>query len=101
MKADSCMHNCFEVLGNELRFNILKSLKEKPKTVRELCKELKREQSAVSHALKTLRRCKFVDYKQKGKEREYCIKCSVFDKKRNQSLIEIGTRGQPEGRGRS
>jgi DNA-binding transcriptional ArsR family regulator len=73
MKVDSFEHtcglNCFEVLGNKLRVSIIKSLIKKPKTVQQLCKELGKEQSAVSHALAQLRKCNFVDTKEKEKRK--------------------------------
>jgi predicted transcriptional regulator len=40
---------CMEVLGNKLRVEILCLLMEKPRTVQEICKMLKREQSLISH----------------------------------------------------
>ncbi|MCX6801411.1 MAG: metalloregulator ArsR/SmtB family transcription factor [Candidatus Diapherotrites archaeon] len=92
MKVESfeqaCGLNCFEILGNKLRVSIIKSLIKKPKTVQKLCDELKREQSAVSHALAQLRECNFVDYKRKGKEKEYFLKSGIFTKKMNKPLFE-------------
>jgi len=49
------------------------SLKEKEKSVSELCDELKVEQSKVSHALSCLKGCKIVNSKQKGKQRIYSL----------------------------
>jgi DNA-binding transcriptional ArsR family regulator len=92
MKVDSFEHacgaNCLEVLGNKLRVSIIKSLAKKPKTVQKLCGELKKEQSAVSHALAQLRECNFVDYKRKGKEKEYFLKSGIFTEKMNKPLFE-------------
>lgn len=92
MKVNSfecaCGLNCFEVLGNKLRVSIIKSLVKKPKTVQKLCGELKKEQSAVSHALAQLRVCNFVDYKRKGKEKEYFLKSGIFTEKMDKTLFE-------------
>ena len=61
----------FSTLSNPLRIKIIESLKEKEKNVSELSKELKVEQSKISHALSTLRKCKIVECSPKGKERIY------------------------------
>ena len=74
-------HKCLNILGNELRLNIIASLQKKEMTVNDLCKNLDKEQSAVSHALQQLRHCSFVDYKKKGKERIYFLKSKIFEEK--------------------
>ena len=64
----------FTVLGNGQRVKILQYLNhEGPKSVSEICTKLKIEQSAVSHCMKQLLICHFVDVAQKGKERIYSI----------------------------
>ena len=73
-------HKCLGVLGNKLRCDIINSLRKEPKTVQKICKEIKAEQSIVSHALKDLRKCSFVNFKQKGKEREYYLSSDIFTK---------------------
>ncbi len=82
-------HKCLGVLGNKVRCEIIEALREKEKTVQELCKELKLEQSVVSHSLMDLRHCSFVDYKQKGKEREYYLSSDIFTKSKNKPLFEL------------
>ncbi len=82
-------HKCFNVLGNELRINIISTLREKPKTVNEICKKLNQEQSKISHSLKQLRQCNFVDYKKKGKERKYFLKSKILLEKSNKTLFEL------------
>ena len=67
-------HLCLETLGNELRVKILAALREKPKTVSELAKELTVEQSRLSHSLNALKKCNFVESQVQGKEREYKLK---------------------------
>jgi predicted transcriptional regulator len=81
-------HKCLNVLGNKLRINIIKLLKEKPRTVQELCDELNKEQSLVSHSLTQLKKCKFVDFEKFGKERKYFIKSKIFDQK-NKTIFEM------------
>jgi len=88
MKDSSYTHKCMNVLGNELRMNIIAALQKKEQTVQELVDKLDREQSAISHALQHLRECSFVDYKQKGKEREYYLKSKVFSQK-GKTMIEL------------
>ena len=85
---DTYPHKCLSVLGNEVRINIIAFLQEKPMTVNELCKKIGKEQSLVSHALKQLRHCNFVDFRKNGKEREYYLKSDIF-KKKNKPLFEL------------
>lgn len=66
-------HLCLETLGNELRVKILETLREKPKTVGQLAKELGVEQSRLSHSLAALKQCNFVESEVKGKERLYSL----------------------------
>jgi predicted transcriptional regulator len=81
-------HKCLNVLGNKLRINILASLKEKPKTVSELINELGIEQSKLSHSLQQLRKCNFVDFEKRGKERKYFLKSEILEKGQG-SLFEL------------
>jgi len=66
-------HIFFTNLANPLRIKIISSLKEKEKNVTELSKELKVEQSKISHALRLLRHCNIVEVKQVGKKRIYSL----------------------------
>ena len=79
---------CLSVLGNELRLNIIASLQTKELSVTDLCDQLGKEQSAVSHALQQLRHCSFVDYKKNGKERVYFLKSKIF-KEKNKPIFEL------------
>lgn len=64
----------FKAFSNETRFGIIKLLKESgPKNVNEMCRELKFEQSRVSHNLKSLVACGFVHCEWKGKNRVYSL----------------------------
>jgi DNA-binding transcriptional ArsR family regulator len=60
-------------LANPLRIKIIEALRIKGKNVTEISKELKVEQSKVSHALSSLRSCNIVEVKQKGKQRVYSL----------------------------
>jgi len=77
-----------EVLGNRLRVEIICLLQEKPRTVQEVCHVLGREQSLISHSLKQLRECNFVDYRKEGKKSVYYIKSEIFNKK-NKTIFEM------------
>jgi len=69
----STYHVFFSNLSNPLRIDIVSCLKEKDRSVSELVKELRVEQSKISHALASLRGCNIVSVKQKGKERIYSL----------------------------
>lgn len=66
-------HIFFTNLANPLKIQIISNLKKKEKNVTELSKELKVEQSKVSHALSSLKCCNIVQVKQKGKQRVYSL----------------------------
>jgi DNA-binding transcriptional ArsR family regulator len=64
----------FSVLGNKQRVRILQFLNQKgPDCVSSISEALKIEQSAVSHDMKRLLLCHFVEVKQEGKKRVYNI----------------------------
>lgn len=81
-------HKCLEILGNEVRINIIKLLIEKERTVQEISAKLNKEQSLISHSLKQLRECSFIDYKKKGKQNIYYLKSEIFRDK-NKTLFEM------------
>ncbi len=64
---------CFETLANSLRLRIIKLLTEEMLSVGEISKKLKAEQSRVSHSLRTLKDCGYVESKARGKERIYSL----------------------------
>lgn len=66
-------HVFFKNLANPLKVNIIAVLKEKESSVSEITKELKEEQSKVSHALASLNHCNIVQSRQKGKQRIYSL----------------------------
>jgi len=69
----STYHIFFTNLANPLRISIIQNLREKEKNVTALSKDLKVEQSKISHALSSLRCCNIVKVKQKGKQRVYYL----------------------------
>ncbi len=63
----------FEVIANKTRLAILDSLLENPKCVSDMCEELGEEQSKISHNLKKLLECHFVNLEKSGKKRIYSL----------------------------
>ncbi len=63
----------FKAFSNKTRFEIIKLLKKGSKSVTEICRELKFEQSRVSHNLKCLEACGFVSSKWNGKNKVYSL----------------------------
>ncbi|MEI7961011.1 MAG: metalloregulator ArsR/SmtB family transcription factor [archaeon] len=89
MKTEHAPHKCMEVLGNKLRAEIICLLQDKPQTVQDICTKLGREQSLVSHSLKQLRECSFVDYRKDGKTSIYYLKSDIFTKNKNKPIFEV------------
>ncbi len=63
----------FETISNQTRLNILELLQKKPMSVTEICEKLDEEQSKISHNLKKLTDCHFLEVEQKGKQRIYSL----------------------------
>lgn len=63
----------FKTLSNRTRFEIVKLLIKGPKSVNNISRNLKFEQSRVSHNLKKLECYGFINCECKGKERFYSI----------------------------
>lgn len=63
----------FETISNKTRLKILELLNKRAMSVNEICKELNEEQSKVSHNLKKLADCHFLDVKRIGKKRIYSL----------------------------
>ena len=59
----------FKAFSNKTRFDIINLLRKGPKHVSDICKELNFEQSRVSHNLKCLEDCGFVNSKWNGKNK--------------------------------
>lgn len=73
----------FKAFSNETRFEIIKLLRKGPKYVSDICKELGFEQSRVSHNLKCLVDCGFVNAQRNGKNIVYSL-----DKKHIKPLLK-------------
>jgi DNA-binding transcriptional ArsR family regulator len=61
----------FKAFSNKTRFAIVRLLRKGPKSVTEICRDAGFEQSRVSHNLKCLENCGFVDAKWNGKNKIY------------------------------
>jgi DNA-binding transcriptional ArsR family regulator len=63
----------FETISNKIRLDIIELLQNKAMSVTEICNSLKQEQSKISHNLKCLADCHFLDVKKQGKQRIYSL----------------------------
>ena len=63
----------FETISNKTRMNIVESLLKSPKSVNALCEDIKEEQSKVSHSLKRLMDCNFLNVERDGKKKIYSL----------------------------
>ena len=72
MKCQS-YNTFFETIGNKTRLKILEILQVKPMSVTEICQTLSEEQSKISHNLRCLTECHFIDVQQQGKQRIYSL----------------------------
>ena len=63
----------FEIIGNKTRLRIIEALICKKMNVTEICEQLQEEQSKISHNLKKLAECHFLDVEKKGKQRIYSL----------------------------
>ena len=63
----------FGTLISNHRLQIINELKKKPMNVSELINKLKLEQTVISHNLKRLKSCGFVNIEKKGKYRLYSL----------------------------
>ena len=69
-----CKSNMFfETIGNRTRLKILELLYNKPMCVNDICRTLNEEQSKISHNLKKLSNCNFIEVKKEGKKRIYSL----------------------------
>jgi len=69
----STYHLFFNNLANELKISVISNLKDRDMCVGELSKELKVEQSKLSHALSSLKNCNLVRAKREGKKMVYSL----------------------------
>jgi DNA-binding transcriptional ArsR family regulator len=66
-------HRFFSTIANPTRLAALEHLRRGPLNVSQLAEALKQEQSMVSHNLRPLVACSFVEVKRRGKERVYTL----------------------------
>ena len=66
-------HGFFSTLANPTRLAIIEALVEKPMSVNQIVKELGQEQSMISHNLKRLVDCHFVQSRREGKQKIYSV----------------------------
>ena len=74
----------FKAFSNETRLKIIQLLKKGARNVTEICKQLRFEQSRVSHNLKCLINCGFVENKRNGRQVIYSL-----NKKTIKPLLEL------------
>ena len=72
MKCNS-YYMFFDTISNSTRRSIIESLLKGDKSVGEISLDIKEEQSKVSHSLKRLLDCNFLDVKREGKKRVYSL----------------------------
>ncbi len=72
-------HLCFETLANDMRVKIIDNLAKGPLSVQELANHVGAERSNVSHSLKMLKECSYVQSRKEGKENVYFLLPSVID----------------------
>lgn len=63
----------FETISNDTRLAIVECLQKQDMSVSEICACLKQEQSKISHNLKKLAACNFLEVRQEGKKRIYSL----------------------------
>lgn len=77
---------CFDLIGDETRMQIIQCLKEKPRRVKDISKYFSLTQPTISHHLKALKKEGIVLSQKKGRENYYflnknypCKKCFIFN----------------------
>ncbi len=68
-----CSSYFFNVVSNKTRWKIIQSLYQSKKCVKEICEDIKEEQSKVSHNLKILADCNFVFSKKEKTRKTYFL----------------------------
>jgi DNA-binding transcriptional ArsR family regulator len=75
----STCYRFFSTLANPTRLAALEYLMDKPMNVTQLANTLGQEQSMVSHNLRPLVQCRFVQVEKNGRERLYSINHETVD----------------------
>jgi len=76
--SETC-YRFFSILGNPTRLAILETLDAGPMNVTQLAEALRQEQSMISHNLRPLVHCRFVQAERQGKERIYTLNGETVD----------------------
>jgi DNA-binding transcriptional ArsR family regulator len=76
--SETC-YRFFSTLANPTRLAALESLMDKPMNVTQLADTLGQEQSMISHNLRPLVQCRFVQVEKRGRERLYSINHETVD----------------------
>jgi DNA-binding transcriptional ArsR family regulator len=79
MKTVSGYKRFFDTLANKTRLDIIHSLQEESLNVTKLTEKLPYDQSTISHNLKRLKTCKFVNSHKEGKKRYYKLNKETID----------------------
>jgi DNA-binding transcriptional ArsR family regulator len=76
--SETC-YRFFSTLANPTRLATLESLMDRPMNVTQLADTLGQEQSMISHNLRPLVQCRFVQVEKRGRERLYSINHETVD----------------------
>lgn len=74
----------FSTLANPTRLAIIEKLRDQPMNVTTLAEALGQEQSMISHNLRPLVQCSFVNAERKGKQRVYSVNLETVE-----PLVEV------------
>jgi DNA-binding transcriptional ArsR family regulator len=69
----------FSTLANPTRLAIIEKLLDQPMNVTDLAESLGQEQSMISHNLRPLVQCSFVNAERKGKQRIYSVNIETVE----------------------
>jgi DNA-binding transcriptional ArsR family regulator len=69
----------FSTLANPTRLAIIEKLLDKPMNVTDIAESLGQEQSMISHNLRPLVQCSFVNAERKGKQRIYSVNIETVE----------------------
>ncbi len=72
-------YSFFAALSNPTRLGIIETLMEQPKHVKQIAAELNQEQSMISHNLRQLVKCHFLNVRREGKQRIYTLNHATID----------------------
>ncbi len=78
-KLSKVCYGFFSTLANPTRLAILEKLNESDMNVTQLAQTLKQEQSMISHNLKSLLHCRFINSERQGKSKIYHLNSYTVD----------------------